>query len=115
MVYVKNNLRLLLVICFGSRTFIDIYWFLCLLEGPGAGRPIVGTDGFTYGTGASHGGEAGAEDSSHEAPSAYGNFISPDRFGSAGGDVLTNTSSYKGKLNHYSAGNKKRLVFSTSM
>lgn len=53
---------------------------------------MTGNNNVLYGTGASHGGEAGAENSNHLAPSAYGSFISPDEFGSAGGDV----ASYKG-------------------
>ncbi|WAR26294.1 hypothetical protein MAR_011998 [Mya arenaria] len=57
----------------------------CDMEGPGAGTTYMG-DGQEYGTGASHGGEAGAGNSSMVTPSAYGNFIYPDQFGSAGGD-----------------------------
>lgn len=62
-------------------------------EGLGAGYAVTGTNGVQYGTGASHGGEAGAENSNHASPLCYGNFIKPDRFGSAGGDAST---SYKG-------------------
>lgn len=60
-------------------------------EGPGAGLSLYGPSGVHYGSGASHGGEAGAENSSNTAPSAYGNFIKPDRFGSAGGDGTGHT------------------------
>lgn len=69
-----------------------ILYVLCLLtEGPGAGRTLTTVDSVEYGSGASHGGEGGAEDSTFIAPSAYGNFITPDRFGSAGGDTSNQT------------------------
>jgi len=54
--------------------------------GPGGGSSYYGPNGMQYGTGASHGGEAGAGNSSMDTPSAYGNFISPDQFGSGGGE-----------------------------
>lgn len=61
-----------------------------------------------YGTGGSHGGEAGAESIDIDAPSAYGNFISPDRFGSAGGNGGTNITTYQGML--YSLQNSGSLT-----
>ena len=62
-------------------------------EGPGAGEALLGSDAYMYGSGGSHGGDGGAEDSSHSAPEAYGSFIAPTMFGSAGGDA---DSSYAG-------------------
>jgi len=63
---------------------------MCLTEGPGGGFTYMGQDGQQHGAGASHGGEAGAGNSSMDTPSAYGNFISPDQFGSGGGSVGSN-------------------------
>ena len=56
-------------------------------EGPGHGDAVLGSDGTMYGSGGSHGGDGGAESSSHDAPDAYGSFVAPDAFGSAGGDA----------------------------
>ena len=46
-----------------------------------------GTDGFVYGSGGSHGGDGGAESKANDAPDAYGSFVAPTMFGSAGGDA----------------------------
>ena len=67
----------------------DIILLLQIPEGPGAGEAILGDDGNMYGSGGSHGGDGGAESSSHDAPDAYGSFVAPADFGSAGGDVDT--------------------------
>lgn len=68
------------------------------VEGPGGGYTIEWTNDVWYGTGGSHGGEAGAESIDFDAPSAYGNFISPDRFGSAGGNGGTKIKTHQGML-----------------
>ena len=65
-----------------------------LAEGPGKGYMYDDGTGTLYGTGGSHGGEAGCHNPTLSAPSAYGNVIAPDRFGSAGG----NSSSHVGKF-----------------
>ena len=51
-----------------------------------------------YGTGGSHGGDGGAESSSHKAADAYGSFIAPAAFGSAGGDA---EAAYRGGNQYY--------------
>ena len=43
-----------------------------------------------YGSGGSHGGDGGAEDSTNQSPPSYGSFIDPTMFGSAGGDADIN-------------------------
>ena len=48
---------------------------------------IQGSNGIMYGSGGSHGGDGGAESKSHKAADAYGSFIAPAAFGSAGGDA----------------------------
>ena len=67
--------------------------FASFLEGPGHGEAIQGSDGYMYASGGSHGGDGGAESKSHNAPDAYGSFIAPAAFGSAGGDA---EAKYKG-------------------
>ncbi|CAH1775844.1 unnamed protein product, partial [Owenia fusiformis] len=49
--------------------------------GPGKGSRI----GANYGSGGSHGGEAGSESTGNEAPIGYGSFTYPRDFGSGGG------------------------------
>lgn len=51
----------------------------------GAGQGTKYTSTYTYGTGASYGGEGGAGNSDRSAPYAYGSFNRPALFGSSGG------------------------------
>ena len=59
-----------------------VQWHIALIvsEGPGHGFTVG-----DYGTGASHGGEAGCEQASQVPPPAYGSFPQPHDFGSGGG------------------------------
>ena len=50
-------------------------------------------EGTIFASGGSHGGDGGADDQSRDSPPAYGSFVQPDMFGSAGGDTNQN---YKG-------------------
>ena len=64
-----------------------IILFVCI-SGPGQGTQYDEHDGtslWTYGTGASYGGEGGAGSSTRTAPLAYGSFNRPMLFGSSGG------------------------------
>lgn len=79
--------------CFILMSF-TFFFLLLLTEGPGHGEAIQGSDGKMYASGGSHGGDGGAESKSHDAAPAYGSFIAPAAFGSAGGDA---DSTYKGK------------------
>ncbi|KAL4226615.1 hypothetical protein ACF0H5_014598 [Mactra antiquata] len=80
----------------------------CSMEGPGAGYTIT-DDGVEYGTGASHGGEAGSQNSDYISPTAYGNFISPDQFGSAGGDTSIHSGGCGGGILYINATRMMRI------
>ena len=55
-------------------------------EGPGHGEHLGAS---IFASGGSHGGDGGAESKSYQSPSAYGSFVEPVMFGSAGGDADT--------------------------
>ena len=62
------------------RMCVQCHIALIVSEGPGHGFTVG-----DYGTGASHGGEAGCEEATQVAPPAYGSFPQPHDFGSGGG------------------------------
>ena len=68
-----------------------------LAEGPGAAFTDGSTDGL-YGTGGSHGGEAGCPNAQIVAPQAYGSFINPRHFGSGGGNGVNGASTHQGYI-----------------